>query len=282
MKILSSEGITEEALREILYEPKDAMQFLLWHEMAHIEWNHAGNYYTDEEREYIKNGEFDKVNYLASNKIKAEVDATRYAYKKAKTYNLIYGRKVHNAKKQDEVFKAVTDWIGLSSQHVTFDVKEHKYYIDGVSVDSSVTQFTESFYGRPAIKGDYTHSALIGTSVDSLSRDFFSGEHDIYKTTYPNISESRKNVLIQHLTRLKQYLDGKYGIGRYKILTNEFPIVAQYDTPEGTKTIAGTMDMCIIDEEGNVDIYDFKVKNHSIDQTYNGKKVNDERDYTAQ
>lgn len=185
-----------------------------------------------------------------------------------------------NAKEQ--TLQALRDWYKFASKHITFNKDEHRYYIDGNPIDVSATGYAESIYGKKNIKGDYSHSVALGNTMDSLYRDFFEkGEEAVKSKTYPNLNDSRKQQILQDLHRLQQYLEERFGED-FKVITTEFPIVAYVEGQQGVETIAGTIDMMVVDKEGNIHIFDFKTKSHPITQTYNGKEVDDRRDYTAQ
>lgn len=185
-----------------------------------------------------------------------------------------------NAKEQ--TLQALRDWYKFAAKHITFNSNEHKYYIDGNPIDISATGYAESIYGKKNIKGDYSHSVALGNTMDSLYRDFFEkGEEAVKSKTYPNLNDSRKQQILQDLHRLQQYLEERFGED-FKVITTEFPIVAYVEGQQGVETIAGTIDMMVVDKEGNIHIFDFKTKSHPITQTYNGKEVDDRRDYTAQ
>lgn len=185
-----------------------------------------------------------------------------------------------NAKEQ--TLQALRDWYKFAAKHITFNSNEHKYYIDGNPIDVSATGYAESIYGKKNIKGDYSHSVALGNTMDSLYRDFFEkGEEAVKSKTYPNLNDSRKQQILQDLHRLQQYLEERFGED-FKVITTEFPIVAYVEGQQGVETIAGTIDMMVVDKEGNIHIFDFKTKSHPITQTYNGKEVDDRRDYTAQ
>lgn len=181
----------------------------------------------------------------------------------------------------DQALNRVRDWYRWQREHITFDEASHTYAIDGNPIDYSVTQYGESVYGAPNIQGDYSFTQAIGRSVDALTRDFFLRDEDPTQKDYPNLSEHRKKAILADLERLKAHLDKEFN-DNYQVITAEFPIAARIATKDGDKTIAGTMDMLILDGDGNLHIFDMKAKNHPIDQKYNGVEVNDRRNYTFQ
>ena len=188
---------------------------------------------------------------------------------------------------RDEVVDKLREWYRFVKEHITFDRASHTYYIDGKPIDYSVSEYYESVFGKPNIRGDYSHSTAIGNSVDAINRDFFATDKDgkkkynVADREYPNLNEERKKKIISDLERLEEWLDSYYGVDdagnrQYKTITFEFPIAAEMKLPDGTKTIAGTIDMIIVDKDGNIHILDFKAKKGSIDA------YNDRRNYTAQ
>lgn len=181
----------------------------------------------------------------------------------------------------EDTLNKTRDYYRWQRDHITFDEKTHTYYYDGRRVDYSVTEYKDEIYGKPNIQGDYSHSSAMGRSVDALTRDFFTKGKDPRNITYPNINNARKQQILKDLERLKKHFDEEFN-GVYRVITPEFKLAARINTPNGERTIAGTMDMLIIDGDGNLHILDMKVKNHPITQTYRGKEVNDRRDYTFQ
>lgn len=183
---------------------------------------------------------------------------------------------------QTETLKTLNDYIDDSKKHITFDDDTHTYYVDGEPVDYSVTQYAGEIYGKPNIEGDYSHSSAIGRSMDAMYRDFFIYGDDVVNRNYPNLNVARKKQILEDLHRLRSYFDNRFGKGSYVVVTNEFPLAVTAKTENGDKTIAGTMDMLIIDKDGNFHIFDFKAKNHPIDRKINGKEGDDRRNYSAQ
>lgn len=170
--------------------------------------------------------------------------------------------------------KLVQQIIEDSKNRIKFDAETHTYYVDGKKADTSVTQYING-------KKDYglwsLPASLLGTTVDSVVRDFFSGN---LKSEYPNLRKIHLRNLVKDLEILRNQFDEKFGEGNYEIVTTEFPIASKYAevNKNGTishKVMAGTMDMLIYDNKGNFYIYDMKTSRSGI-------KENDRVRYSKQ
>lgn len=116
----------------------------------------------------------------------------------------------------------------------------------------------------------YTPSTNIGTTMDEIVRDFFSGriqkkgedyviEDTLAYTIYPNISKEALNSFIAELEQFKENLDTK-GI---TIMPRDVTVsgtVGVIDMQGNTHNIrvAGTLDLLGVDKNGNWHIYDMK------------------------
>ena len=141
-------------------------------------------------------------------------------------------------------------------------VEDHTYYIDGKPADTSVTQ---QVHGHQDL-GDYgTPSSYFGNTADDAARVFFENNGrlpDDYNVpnTKNDDSENSKQALERDLNKIKDYLDKKFGKGKYRVITEEFPIGGTINVNGEIKTIAGTMDMIVYTDSGDIYIYDFKTK----------------------
>ena len=180
----------------------------------------------------------------------------------------------------EKTLNSLRNYYRWKKNHVEFKTDTHEYLLDGVPVDYSVTQYGEKVFGKPNIQGDYSHSTAMGNDVDELTRDFFAGK-DVEGNTYKNLNEARKQQVISDLKRFQKYLDGKFKSG-YRVITTPLELVAKMTDNGKEVTVAGTPDMLVVDSKGDVYMVDMKVKNHPITQTYNGKEVDDRRNYTFQ
>lgn len=195
---------------------------------------------------------------------------------------------------REQAIYRLIEWQAWANQNIRFDEKEHKYYIkdkDGKEkvADYSVTQFEDVEFEPEHPEGDYSFTQEIGKSVDAITRDFFMEGVDIAKKQYSNISEDRKKEIIGSLIKLKAYFDKRFGVDNegkplYTVITNEFALAGKVTSEKtnGEVTIAGTMDMLIIDKDGYAHIFDMKAKNRETWAHPNGKIYNDKRNYTFQ
>lgn len=158
----------------------------------------------------------------------------------------------------------VEKMIADSKEHITFNPEDHSYTVDGRKADISVTQF---IHGKTDIGKWGVPSSAIGTTADTVTRDFFKGS---LKNSYPNLSDRDLTFLKHDLKRLKKYFDDRFGESNYTVVTEEFPIASKYtytdedgNLKEGV--MAGTMDMLVYDKEGNFYIYDMKTSRSGLD-----------------
>lgn len=185
---------------------------------------------------------------------------------------------------QDQVLIRLNEWQAWTKEHVKFNEEDHTYSIDGVKVDYSVTQFEGTEFEAKHIDGDYSFTQEIGKAVDTLTRDFFKNDVDINKKDYPNLNEKRKQEIVDSLIKLRAYFDKTFGEG-YTVVTEEFPLagIVKSGKAGGEVTMAGTMDLIVIDRDGFVHIFDMKAKNRTTFEYKNKTfKSTDERDYTFQ
>ena len=155
------------------------------------------------------------------------------------------------------------------SKHITFDESTHTYYIDGVPADISVTQLFNIEAQEPLNREHLTPmqvGAEIGSRVDKVGRDFFAGNlQENYKEAY-GLSEKNVKQIVSQLEKVKEKLQKKYG-EKCQFITDDnllrLAAKLHYTDENGNpvdKVVAGTMDLLIIDEQGNQHVFDFKVK----------------------
>lgn len=110
-----------------------------------------------------------------------------------------------------------------------------------------------------------TPASLLGNTADDAARVFFENNGHLpenYKV--PNVleddSENSRQSLERDLNKIKDYLDNRFGKGKYGVITEEFPIGGVINVNGVDKTIAGTMDMVVYTADGDIYIFDFKTK----------------------
>ena len=140
--------------------------------------------------------------------------------------------------------------------------EDHTYYIDGKPADTSVTQ---QVHGKQDIGAYGVPSSILGNTADEAARVFFENngrlpdDYNVPNTTNDD-SENSKQALERDLNKIKDYLDKRFGKGRYGVITEEFPIGGIINVEGADKTIAGTMDMIVYTDNGDIYIFDFKTK----------------------
>ena len=174
--------------------------------------------------------------------------------------------------------------------HVRFDEEKHEYYIDGKKADYSVTGYEDELFGKKEIDPKYEFTGVIGTSVDKMLRDYFIERDKGFdgsaiardrNRNYPNfpLTSGRRKRVVSMGMDIETYLKDRFE-GEYKVITKEFYLTGRIKDKQGNdKTIAGTMDMLVIDKYGNLHIFDFKTKSRAAEFFNN---YNDKRDYTYQ
>ena len=192
-----------------------------------------------------------------------QYDKSKDDIAKNSTTPFIIKKKEKTPNKLEESRTLVQQIIEDSKRRIKFDKATHTYTVDGKKADTSVTQY---IHGNRDL-GDWAlPSGLLGTTVDEITRDYFSGK---LKNNYPNLTKSQLANLISDLDKFRSQLDEKFGKGNYEVVTTEFPIASKYSVAEKngkrtTKVMAGTMDMLIYDNKGNFYIYDMKTSRSGI------------------
>lgn len=163
--------------------------------------------------------------------------------------------------------------------------EDHKYTINGVENDASVTTLLHPATIPENIK---IISTSLGNNFDAAGRRYYSeNDGSVDNMKRPNLTlEEFKNLSEGDLDFLqKDAFDGRPVFEHirdritdivtkanggtptaYRIFTKEIPIAAKWThkTTGETKLVAGTMDMLVIDANGNYYILDFKT-NHYFD-----------------
>ena len=173
--------------------------------------------------------------------------------------------------KEDKVTpqeKTYNEFIARQSQVgnvVKFIEKTHTYIVNGKQADHSVTQLKDLLLGVKHDNNTFLDIASrLGSSHDAILRDFFSEEG--LKDSYPNISTEQLRALKFEARKLKRKIERQLNDSNLMFITDESLLrVAGEVTYNGkTYTVAGTMDMAVIDSKGNLYIVDFKTKRANL------------------
>ena len=149
------------------------------------------------------------------------------------------------------------DFEARITRSPNFD-KDHTYLLDGEPIDYSVTQ---KIHGKQDLGKWETPSSTLGNTADAAARGYFDNNGVVTDDMHiPNVSESQREDLIADMSKIEAHLDEKFGKGRYRVITQEFPIGGTITVNGEVKTIAGTMDMMVYSDTGDIYIYDFKTK----------------------
>lgn len=147
--------------------------------------------------------------------------------------------------------------------------EDHTYYIDGKPADTSVTQ---QIHGKQDLEEWGTPASTLGNTFDEAARLYFDKQYSNFDdVNVPNVTHEEdlglgsndsnsQLALKEDLDRLKEYLDNRFGKGKYGVVTEEFPIGGVVVVNGEEKTIAGTMDMIVYTDTGDIYIFDFKTK----------------------
>lgn len=175
----------------------------------------------------------------------------------------------------DKMEKALKPWeeifkdIDSHNEKIDNDIEHSYYYYPNgkenpkgkVKVDTSVTTLVNP------VKQENPWlpiASKLGTTTDGILRDYFDGI-DITSKNYPNYTSTQIASLKEDLDKLKEEFDKIVGNKQYKVISTEHPLIAKYIDEKGqTKTVGGTIDLLIVDEDGNYYIYDVKTSRSSI------------------
>ena len=149
--------------------------------------------------------------------------------------------------------------------------EDHTYYIKtdkgSKKVDISVTSLNAELLGEKFENPkDITYpQGHIGNSFDALVRDYFNG--GITTQVYPNFSNSVVTKITKQLDEFVKQLDTQFGKGKYQVITKDWSL-GGYVTVSGKKvSVAGSIDMMVVTESGDIYIYDMKTTSKDISES---------------
>ena len=258
-------GYPIELLKAVIKTVDDAKKFLQYHEESHVANRDRDNYWTEEEKTT------DKRDYMAENKLAIETRATLDAIKR-------FLNEKGYKKEQINTSLDLGRYISWQGVHLTKSPnfkKDHKYLYNGNPITYSITELRDKLWPKN-IQGDHSYAAALGNSVDAIVRDYFDSSKDPKTIKYPNISDFRKESLLKDCARIEQWIHKKWGKNSI-IITSEFTLAGKTKFNDNEVSVAGTMDMLVIGEDGKLHILDMKAKKDATIDMFDNR-----RDYTYQ
>lgn len=152
---------------------------------------------------------------------------------------------------------------------IKFNRKNHTYKVNGVEADYSITEFRDLLlYGE--VKSHETEFTKIagplGNTHDEVLRDFFAGN---LKSSYPNLTKEQLKELKQEAAVLRKAIQKQLGYDVVYVTDEDLLKVSMSVTYDGQNyTVAGTMDMAVIDKDGVIHVVDFKTKRANKGSTF--------------
>lgn len=148
--------------------------------------------------------------------------------------------------------------------------KNHKYTItiDGKEkpVDISVTKLNEQVLGLKEFddNGTVYPQGHIGNSFDALVRDYFDlSPEEFASKKYPNLNNKQVESLKKQLDQFKKQLDETFKDG-YKVITKDWSLGGKVTIGKKEKLVAGSIDMMVVTNSGDIYIYDMKTTSKDI------------------
>ena len=161
--------------------------------------------------------------------------------------------------------------------------KDHKYTIieDGkeYDVDFSATTLNKALKSKDDLKdfskikneeitppnGGVYPQSFVGNGFDTVVRKYFNGGINHFDS-FDNISTGLKKSLLTQLKQLEKHFDSEFGEGKYKVITgfgdDEFVVGGYVLDDKYSYAVAGTLDMVVVTEDGDIYIYDMKTDSH--------------------
>ena len=161
--------------------------------------------------------------------------------------------------------------------------EDHKYTIieDGeeYDVDFSATTLNKALKSKDDLKdfskikneeitppnGGVYPQRFVGNGFDAVVRKYFNGGINHFDS-FDNISTGLKKSLITQLKQLEKHFDSEFGEGKYKVITgfgdDEFVVGGYVSDDKYSYAVAGTLDMVVVTEDGDIYIYDMKTDSH--------------------
>lgn len=148
---------------------------------------------------------------------------------------------------QDEYNKQLAEKFGESSYEYGFYKIDLSLYLSGARLhDNENPAIIATIITDMAINP----ALIVGTHIDNIARDFFSGKNPENKSEY-HMSTSVFNSVIEQL----EELDKRFKELKWSVYTDELTWYGQMSN--GTR-FAGTTDLIAVDQQGRIHVLDFK------------------------
>ena len=179
-----------------------------------------------------------------------------------------------NETPQERTYREFTAAQKQLNSVIKFKKSTHSYIVNGVKADFSVTEFKDFVFGNTRDNNDFLEiSSRLGNTHDAFLRDYFANE---LKDSYPNLTSKQIEKLKIQAAKLEALLTETYGEDAIFITDEDLLRTAAKVTYDGKEyTVAGTMDMVVIDNKGNIHIVDFKTKRANISEELDEDKISE-------
>ena len=155
---------------------------------------------------------------------------------------------------------------------IKFKKATHTYIVNGVKADFSVTEFKDFILGVTKNTNDFLAiSSRLGNTHDAFLRDYFAND---LQDSYPNLTSEQIEKLKIQASKLETLLTKTFGEDAIFITDEDLLRTAATVTYDGKEyTVAGTMDMVVIDSKGDIYIVDFKTKRANVSEELNKDQI---------
>ena len=179
-----------------------------------------------------------------------------------------------NETPQERTYREFTAAQKQLNSVIKFKKATHSYIVNGIKADFSVTEFKDFVFGNTRDNNDFLEiSSRLGNTHDAFLRDYFANE---LKDSYPNLTSKQIEKLKIQAAKLESLLTETYGEDAIFITDEDLLRTAARVTYDGKEyTVAGTMDMVVIDNKGNIHIVDFKTKRANISEELDEDKISE-------
>lgn len=210
------------------------------------------------------------------------IEALAKAYKQVSTASTTSKKKPTLEDRVAEIESVYKTFKKVVFQGENFK-KDHKYTIieDGeeYDVDFSATTLNKALKSKNDLKdfskikneeitppnGGVYPQRFVGNGFDAVVRKYFNGGINHFDS-FDNISTGLKKSLLTQLKQLEKHFDSEFGEGKYKVITgfgdDEFVVGGYVSDDKYSYAVAGTLDMVVVTEGGDIYIYDMKTDSH--------------------